>query len=130
MRPGEMVARLGGDEFGVIFLDEDIEARVEWLHATVAEPANIEGRRLYTTASVGDRRSRTRVTSGPKICCAMPTSRSTRSKADGRCRAYTIFNEIMHDGAVRRLQISSDVRDAINEKPEQFRAWRSNRWSA
>jgi EAL domain-containing protein (putative c-di-GMP-specific phosphodiesterase class I) len=29
MRPGEMVARLGGDEFGVVFLDPDIEARVE-----------------------------------------------------------------------------------------------------
>ena len=42
-----------------------------------------------------------------------------RSKADGRA-TYTIFNEVMHDSAVRRLQISSDVRDAINA-PEQFR---------
>ncbi len=118
MRPGEMVARLGGDEFGVIFLDEDIEARVEWLHATVAEPANIEGRRLYTTASVG-------VAVGhPRYERAEDLLRDAdialyRSKADGRA-TYTIFNEDMHESAVRRLQISSDVRDAINS-PEQFR---------
>jgi EAL domain-containing protein (putative c-di-GMP-specific phosphodiesterase class I) len=42
-----------------------------------------------------------------------------RSKAAGRA-TYTIFDEEMHERAVRRLQISSDVRDAINE-PEQFR---------
>lgn len=118
MRPGEMVARLGGDEFGVIFLDEDIEARVEWLHATVAEPANIEGRRLYTTASVGV------AVAHPRYERAEDLLRDAdialyRSKADGRA-TYTIFNEIMHDSAVRRLQISSDVRDAINA-PEQFR---------
>lgn len=118
MRPGEMVARLGGDEFGVIFLDEDIEARVEWLHATVAEPATIEGRRLYTTASVGV------AVAHPRYERAEDLLRDAdialyRSKADGRA-TYTIFNEVMHDSAVRRLQISSDVRDAINA-PEQFR---------
>jgi diguanylate cyclase (GGDEF)-like protein/PAS domain S-box-containing protein len=118
MRPGEMVARLGGDEFGVIFLDEDIETRVEWLHATIAEPANIEGRRLYTTASVGV------AVAHPRYERAEDLLRDAdialyRSKADGRA-TYTIFNEVMHESAVRRLQISSDVRDAINS-PEQFR---------
>ncbi|HEV8021805.1 MAG TPA: EAL domain-containing protein [Candidatus Lustribacter sp.] len=118
MRPGEMVARLGGDEFGVIFLDEDIEARVEWLHATVAEPANIEGRRLYTTASVGVAVAHARYERAEDLLRDADIA-LYRSKADGRA-TYTIFNEIMHDSAVRRLQISSDVRDAINA-PEQFR---------
>ena len=118
MRPGEMVARLGGDEFGVIFLDEDIEARVEWLHATVAEPANIEGRRLYTTASVGVAVAHARYERAEDLLRDADIA-LYRSKADGRA-TYTIFNEVMHDSAVRRLQISSDVRDAINA-PEQFR---------
>lgn len=118
MRPGEMVARLGGDEFGVIFLDEDIEARVEWLHATVAEPANIEGRRLYTTASVGVAVAHARYERAEDLLRDADIA-LYRSKADGRA-TYTIFNENMHEGAVRRLQISSDVRDAINA-PEQFR---------
>jgi diguanylate cyclase (GGDEF)-like protein/PAS domain S-box-containing protein len=118
MRPGEMVARLGGDEFGVIFLDEDIEARVEWLHATVAEPANIEGRRLYTTASVGVAVAHARYERAEDLLRDADIA-LYRSKADGRA-TYTIFNEIMHDSAVRRLQISSDVRDAINA-PEQFK---------
>ncbi len=117
MRPGETVARLGGDEFGVIFLDEDIETRVEWLLATVAEPAVVEGRRLYTTASVGvavalDRYHR------PEDLLRDADIALYRSKADGRA-TYTIFNAEMHDKAVRRLQISSDVRDAINS-PDQF----------
>jgi diguanylate cyclase (GGDEF)-like protein/PAS domain S-box-containing protein len=118
MRPGEMVARLGGDEFGVIFLDEDIEARVEWLHATVAEPANIEGRRLCTTASVGVAVAHARYERAEDLLRDADIA-LYRSKADGRA-TYTIFNEVMHDSAVRRLQISSDVRDAINA-PEQFR---------
>lgn len=118
MRPGEMVARLGGDEFGVIFLDEDIETRVEWLHATVAEPANIEGRRLYTTASVGVAVAHVRYERAEDLLRDADIA-LYRSKADGRA-TYTIFNEDMHESAVRRLQISSDVRDAI-DAPEQFR---------
>jgi diguanylate cyclase (GGDEF)-like protein/PAS domain S-box-containing protein len=118
MRPGEMVARLGGDEFGVIFLDEDIETRVEWLHATVAEPAMIEGRRLYTTASVGVAVAHARYERAEDLLRDADIA-LYRSKADGRA-TYTIFNEDMHESAVRRLQISSDVRDAI-ESPEQFR---------
>jgi diguanylate cyclase (GGDEF)-like protein/PAS domain S-box-containing protein len=118
MRPGEIVARLGGDEFGVIFLDEDIEARVEWMHATVAEPAQIEGRRLYTTASVGVAVAHARY-ERPEDLLRDADIALYRSKAAGRA-TYTIFDEEMHERAVRRLQISSDVRDAINE-PEQFR---------
>ena len=118
MRPGEMVARLGGDEFGVIFVDDDIEARVEWLHATVAEPANIEGRRLYTTASVGVAVAHARYERAEDLLRDADIA-LYRSKGDGRA-TYTIFNEDMHESAVRRLQISSDVRDAMNA-PEQFR---------
>ena len=118
MRPGEMVARLGGDEFGVIFLDDDVEARVEWLHATVAEPATIEGRRLYTTASVGVAVSNERYLRSEDLLRDADIA-LYRSKADGRA-TYTIFNSDMHESAVRRLQISSDVRDAMNS-PEQFK---------
>ena len=118
MRPGEMVARLGGDEFGVIFIDDDVEARVEWLHATVAEPVNIEGRRLYTSASVGVAVGYERYKSAEDLLRDADIA-LYRSKADGR-NTYTIFNEVMHESAVRRLQISSDVRDAI-DSPEQFR---------
>jgi len=118
MRPGETVARLGGDEFGVIFADPNIETRVEWLLATVAEPALVEGRRLYTTASVGVALAHERYRR-PEDLLRDADIALYRSKADGRA-TYTIFNEEMHDKAVRRLQISSDIRDAI-ESPEQFR---------
>jgi diguanylate cyclase (GGDEF)-like protein/PAS domain S-box-containing protein len=117
MRPGEMVARLGGDEFGVIFIDEDIEARVEWLHATVAEPVTIEGRRLYTSASVGVAVGHARYELAQDLLRDADIA-LYRSKADGR-NTYTIFDEMMHENAVRRLQISSDIRDAI-DAPDQF----------
>ncbi len=117
MRPGEMVARLGGDEFGVLFLDEDIETRIEWLLATVAEPATVEGRRLYTTASVGVALGHERYRR-PEDLLRDADIALYRSKADGRA-TYTIFNEQMHDKAVQRLQITSDMRDAI-ETPDQF----------
>jgi len=117
MRPGETVARLGGDEFGVIFLDEDIETRVEWLLATVAEPAIVESRRLYTTASVGVAVAHDRYRRSDDLLRDADIA-LYRSKADGRA-TYTIFDAEMHDKAVRRLQISSDVRDAI-DSPDQF----------
>jgi diguanylate cyclase (GGDEF)-like protein/PAS domain S-box-containing protein len=117
MRPGEIVARLGGDEFGVIFLDEDIETRVEWLLATVAEPAIVEGRRLYTTASVGVAVAHDRYRRSDDLLRDADIA-LYRSKADGRA-TYTIFDAEMHEKAVRRLQISSDVRDAI-DSPDQF----------
>jgi diguanylate cyclase (GGDEF)-like protein/PAS domain S-box-containing protein len=117
MRPGEIVARLGGDEFAALFIDEDIEPRIEWLLATVAEPAIVEGRRLYTTASVGVVVAREGYHRPDELLRDADIA-LYRSKADGRA-TYTIFDEEMHAQAVRKMQISSDVRDAINA-PNQF----------
>ncbi|MFI4941743.1 MAG: EAL domain-containing protein [Burkholderiales bacterium] len=57
LRPGDTAARLGGDEFAVLLesIDEEVEAKkvAERLVQRVAEPVVLEGRTIYTAASVG-----------------------------------------------------------------------------
>jgi diguanylate cyclase (GGDEF)-like protein/PAS domain S-box-containing protein len=57
LRPGDTAARLGGDEFAVLLedIDEEVEARkvAERIVQRVAEPVVLEGRTIYTGASVG-----------------------------------------------------------------------------
>jgi diguanylate cyclase (GGDEF)-like protein/PAS domain S-box-containing protein len=61
LRPGDTVARLGGDEF--VILCEEIEdgddenAIAQRVCRTVAEPAEVDGRLVRVTASVGVRRA-------------------------------------------------------------------------
>lgn len=118
MRDGEVVARFGGDEFAVMLLGDDIEVRVEWLQATIAESMSLEGRTLYTTASVGVAYAHEGYRRAEDILRDADIA-LYRAKADGR-NCFTLFDEKMHDGAVRRLQITSDLRLAANE-PDQFR---------
>jgi diguanylate cyclase (GGDEF)-like protein/PAS domain S-box-containing protein len=57
VRAGDTAARLGGDEFAVILerVGEavDVSAIAQRLHATLAEPLEIEDRRLVVEASIG-----------------------------------------------------------------------------
>lgn len=120
-QPGERVARLGGDAFVVVIdLAGGMTAKVSAskIEAAFAKPFAVDGMELSITTGIG-----IAVDDGqrevPEDLLRDADIALYRSKADGRA-TYTIFNEDMHESAVRRLQISSDVRDAI-ESPEQFR---------
>lgn len=117
IRPGEMVARLGGDEFGVIFFDSDLVPRVKSLLARIAEPADFSERRLYTSASIGVALALEQYERAEDLLRDADIA-LYRSKAAGRA-TYTFFDEVMHQRAVRHLQISSDVREAA-ASPDQF----------
>ncbi|MGG7380446.1 diguanylate cyclase domain-containing protein, partial [Escherichia coli] len=57
VRAGDTAARLGGDEFAVILErvlePADVSAIAQRLYQTLAEPLDVEGRRLSVDASIG-----------------------------------------------------------------------------
>jgi diguanylate cyclase (GGDEF)-like protein len=112
------VARMGGDEFTILLEQlrrpEDAVRVAERILRTIGKRLTFEGNELTTTASIGI------VTCGPE--CALYTSAKDvlrdadaamyKAKAAGRDR-YVIFDERMHEEAVRRLSLENDLRRAV-----------------
>ncbi|MEM8637418.1 MAG: EAL domain-containing protein [Cyanobacteria bacterium P01_G01_bin.54] len=114
----DLVVRLGGDEF-VILLEEvqDIEPVIrvaEEIFARLKNPLRIEGREVYTTASIGI------VFGNPKYTDASQLLRDAdiamyRAKTNGKAQ-YEIFDVQMHQQALERLHLENDLRRAIEQQ--------------
>jgi len=90
----------------------DLTRRVNLIQQRVAEPLVVDGRSIYTSASIGV------APLGPRYLRAEDVLRDAdtamyRAKADGRARA-ALFDHAMHEGAMRRLQLASDLREALD----------------
>jgi len=114
--PDDTVARFGGDEFAVLFGSlahvADLTRRVRTLNERIAEPFHIGGRTIYSTASIGVAPIGPRYGSAEEILRDADTA-MYRAKTDGRARA-ALFDQAMHEGALRRLQLISDLRSAVH----------------
>jgi diguanylate cyclase (GGDEF)-like protein/PAS domain S-box-containing protein len=114
--PADTVARFGGDEFAILFGElahvVDLTRRVKSIQDRVAEPLEVDGRAIYTTASIGVAPLTPRYTDAEELLRDADTA-MYRAKAEGRARA-AMFDHAMHEGAVRRLQLTSDLRGAID----------------
>jgi diguanylate cyclase (GGDEF)-like protein/PAS domain S-box-containing protein len=112
------VARLGGDEFTILLDDlhgPDDAARIaERILRTVTQPMQFGTHEVTTTASVGIVPSgggNGRYTSAKDLLRDADTA-MYRAKAAGKAR-YAVFDSTMHDSAVARLQLESDLRRAV-----------------
>ncbi len=115
VRDPDMVARLGGDEFAIV-LDfihtaDDAVAVADRVIESLAEPMRIAGKELYTSASIGialvDARYRS-----PEELLRDADVAMYRAKANGRQR-YAIFDEQLHDAALKLLELEGDLRRAL-----------------
>jgi diguanylate cyclase (GGDEF)-like protein/PAS domain S-box-containing protein len=112
------LARLGGDEFTVL-LDDVKEASdairvAERLRAALQHPFDVDGRPVFTSASVGIAVSDTGY-QRPEEILRDAAIALHRAKATGLAHCE-LFDTAMRHRAVSRLQLEDDLRVAIDER--------------
>jgi diguanylate cyclase (GGDEF)-like protein/PAS domain S-box-containing protein len=117
LRPGDTVARLGGDEFTILLDDvcDAIEATViaERVQHTLQEPFHLDGRELVVAASIGI--ALAGHDAAPNDVMRDADVAMYRAKADGKGR-HAVFDSHMHELVMRRLDMETDLRHAIEHE--------------
>ncbi len=115
IRPTDTVARLGGDEFTILLENisgvQDAKDIADRIYQVLETPFNIEGYELFTTASIGIALS----SEGYK--CSADILRDAdatmySAKEQGKAR-YEIFDKSLHESAVKRLSLETDLRRGV-----------------
>jgi diguanylate cyclase (GGDEF)-like protein/PAS domain S-box-containing protein len=123
LRTSDIVARLGGDEF-TILLDEfddteDAFSIIERIQQSLKEPFELSGREVFTSASIGIAVSNAAYTK-PEELLRDADIAMYRAKESGRA-CYQIFNQAMHEQASVRLQLETEIRQAVER--QEFRVF-------
>jgi diguanylate cyclase (GGDEF)-like protein len=120
VRGSDVVGRIGGDEFGVLLNDRADAAAVDSTVARIQEalvaPAQIAGRVVYITASVGI----TLLEAGDERIEDV-LSRADAAMYHAKCLGharYAYFEQYMLNETKRRLALSSNLRTAVES--DQF----------
>jgi diguanylate cyclase (GGDEF)-like protein len=115
-RRADTVARFGGDEFAVLvegFLADDAALVIaDRIHAALESPIRLEQDDVYVHASIG-------IASGGPSTTADEVVRNAdlamySAKADGKGQS-ACFEPSMHSAARKRLQLTGDLRRALDE---------------
>ena len=118
LRPSDTVARLGGDEFGILLTNiqelENISNVVNRIQASVRQPLKLKGQEVFTTASIGIALSSAGYDS-PQDLMRDADIAMYRAKALGKARSC-LFNKTMHQFAVNRLRLETDLRRALERQ--------------
>ncbi|MGK7940979.1 MAG: PAS domain S-box protein [Crocosphaera sp.] len=123
LRSDDTLARLGGDEFSILLEDiEDIKDAIKIakrIHLDLTRPFILEGQDIFINTSIGIALSGSDYKESAEILRDADTA-MYRAKADGKA-CYAIFDQKMHEKAVRRLQLETDLRIAI--KKQEFKLY-------
>lgn len=120
LRQEDTLARFGGDEF--VILLEDVESPVdaarvaERIAGEIRKPFSLEEREVFISASIGIRLSGFEAASPEEMIRNADTA-MYRAKMRGS-GGYAIFEPDVHDRVLKRLELESDLRRAIEQ--EQF----------
>lgn len=110
------IARLSGDEFTILLEHTGGMAGVEAIAACllrgIAEPMIIDGNDVYTSASIGIVFPLTPHTQRAGDLLRDAGTALYQAKQQGRSR-YVTFDSSMHDRALIRLRLDSDLRHAV-----------------
>jgi diguanylate cyclase (GGDEF)-like protein/PAS domain S-box-containing protein len=117
-QPRVTLARLGGDEF-TILLEEIVDASdavrlAESLRSTLQEPFDIDGHQVFTSAAVGITVSTTGYVR-PEDVLQDAAIALHRAKGEA-ATACELFDPAMRERAVGRLQMETDLRNAIDRQ--------------
>lgn len=122
VRPTDTISRLGGDEFAILLGDiaglEQVICVAERISATLQTPFSLEGKEVFSSASMGIALSPT-TKSNPEELLRDADTALYRAKENGRSR-YEIFDTEMHKRAVNFLKIETELRKAIHANALQL----------
>lgn len=107
----DMVARLGGDEFAIYMEVDNAEGCVRMAQRVLdalREPVRVEGKELFTGASVGIALYAPHYTS-PEDILRDADIAMYRAKSGGRHR-FELFDAMLHEQALSLLEVESDLR--------------------
>ncbi|MCB1039436.1 MAG: EAL domain-containing protein [Acidimicrobiales bacterium] len=121
VRPGDTVARLGGDEFGVLLEEMEGQAHAANVAARILESLDVafplDGRQVFTRASVGV--AIADQASGHAGADLLSDADVALYAAKGSGKStFREFERSMRVGAIERLELSQDLRQAITQ--DQF----------
>lgn len=115
LQSGDTVARLGGDEFTILLEDikdlSEATRTAEEIHRVMQTPFDLEGQEVFINVSIGIALSTTGY-ERPEEPLRDADTAMYRAKALGRGR-HEVFDQVMHDRVVARLQLETDLRRAI-----------------
>ena len=118
LRPTDIIARFGGDEFTILLENlSDISDTIrvaERIQTELSLPFDLSGQEVFITASIGIALNATGY-NHPQDLVRDADIAMYRAKMGGKAR-YEIFNTSMHDRAVVRLQLETDLRRAIERQ--------------
>lgn len=118
LRPGDTVARLGGDEFTMLIDDittaEDATVICDRILAEMATPFTIEERQVFSSTSIGIALSSEQY-NHPDALLRNADIALYHAKASGKA-CYALFNPAMHLKAMARLDLETDLRQALERE--------------
>lgn len=122
VRTADTIGRLGGDEFVILLEDiggeADAASAAERIQAELAQPFSLEGHRVFTSASIGIVLSNVGY-SHPVDILRDADIAMYRAKSLGKAR-HVIFDARMRARAVERLQMESELRNALERHEFQL----------
>jgi len=122
LRPNDTVARLGGDEFVILLEDVKTQDNVilvaQRILQSLAVPFNLEGREIFTSASIGITFSSPGF-NRPEDLLRDADLAMYGAKTKGRGR-YAMFHPKMHSSAVALLEMENNLRRAVERNELQL----------
>jgi diguanylate cyclase (GGDEF)-like protein/PAS domain S-box-containing protein len=115
--PSYLLARLGGDEFTLLiphlYHDTEVVAIAQRIHDLFQQPFTIDHHTIFSNASIGIALSHPHYHHPEELLRDADTA-MYHAKANGKGN-YALFNPAMHNAAVERLQLETDLRLAIEQ---------------
>lgn len=117
----DTVARVGGDDFAILVRNIDVGHAVDLadrIHQALIVPFELRGQEVFVTASIGiavGGEPAPAAREQPEHLLRDAHTAMYRAKALGTGR-YQVFNASMHDLAVERLQLETDLRMALKRR--------------